>query len=142
MSSVRITSIETEGVDGSNRTLFNPFTDPLKLTMFVSLSPDLVNMPNIVVGGTFQLLELRTNLIVVDHYVQSNYNSALGPNFFWWLGSPTPHDWGLQWTGGDVFGFRAAIEVFQWQGASGLAAVDAFDVSSVRWFRLMDVFSL
>lgn len=139
MSSVKITSVETENAQGKNVDLFNPFTDSLKLTMFFTLSPDILAMPNVVLAGTFEIIELRTNQVAVYHVAQANYNPALGPYVFWWLGSPTPHDWGLQWTAGDIFGFRAAVEVSAWQGEQGLVPVDAFDVSGVRWFRLEDV---
>jgi len=54
----------------------------------------------------------------------------------------TPHDWGLQRSQRNIFGFRAAIEVSAFQGEQGLVAVDAFDVSEIRWFRLEDVFEL
>lgn len=142
MPSVKITTLETDNAQGQNVSLFNPFTDPLKLTVFFTLSQDIVGMPSVQLTGTFQIIELRTNQVVVDHVAQANYNPGIGPNVFWWMGSPTPHDWGLQWTQGDIFGFRAAIEVSSFQGAQGLVAVDAFDVSDIRWFRLEDVFEL
>jgi hypothetical protein len=37
MPSVQITSTETAGADGHNWTLFNPFTDPLKLVVYFTL---------------------------------------------------------------------------------------------------------
>lgn len=142
MPSVKITSLETENAQGKNISLFNPFTDGLKLTMFFTLSQDIVAMSNVQLEGSFQIIEFRTNQVVVHHTAQANYNPGLGQHVFWWVGSPTPHDWGLQWTQADIFGFRAAIEVSALQGEQGLVAVDAFDVSDIRWFRLEDVFLL
>ncbi len=57
------------------------------------------------------------------------------------LGSPTPYDWELQWTDGELFGFRGLVELFQ-NGVATTLPADAFDVSEMRWFRLEHVFSL
>ncbi len=140
MPSVKITHLDTENAQGTNVDLFNPFTVSLKLVMFFTLSPDIITLPNVVFEGIFQILDLRTNQVVVHHAVQANYDPGWGQYLYWWIGSPTPHDWGVQWTqGGDNFGFRAAIEVSSFQVEQGLVAVDAFDVSDIRWFRLQDV---
>lgn len=142
MPTVKITSLETENAQGENISLFNPYTDNLKLVMFFTLSQDIVATPSVVLSGTFQIIELRTNQVVADHAAQANYNPAIGPYVFWWMGSPTPQNWGLQWIQGDIFGFRAAVEVSAIEGEEGLIPVNAFDVSEIRWFRLADIFEV
>ncbi len=142
MPSARITRVETENVQGANVSLFDPFSDGLKLTMFFTLSADILQIPDVQLQGSFQILDFRNDQVVVHQSIWANYNPSLGPNLFWWLGSPTPHDWGLQWQSADIFGFRAAVEVFAQEGEAGMVAVDAFDVSDIRWFRLKDIFEL
>ena len=67
---------------------------------------------------------------------QSN-DPLKAPSIFWPWVPGTAHDAGLRWTeGADVFGFRAIIEAFQMVGGGGLQALDVFDVSDLRWFRL------
>lgn len=128
--------LRTLNGQGADTTLFNPFTDTLTLVMYASLSPAVSSLAGLILEANFEILDARTNTVVV--YEPREFGIGTGwSGFFASLGSATPHDWGLQWTAGDIFGFRAVAAMRSSQGE-----VDAFDVSDIKWFRLMDVFEL
>lgn len=128
--------LRTLNGQGADTTLFNPFTDTLTLVMYASLSPEVSSLSGLVFEANFEIIDARTNTVVV--YAPREFGIGTGwSGFFASLGSITPHDWGLQWTAGDIFGFRAVGAMRSSQGE-----VDAFDVSDIKWFRLMDVFEV
>jgi hypothetical protein len=133
---VNIVRIETVKA-GVNSDFFNPFTDPITLRMTINYSADILQLPEPTVRKTFQILTLDTNTVVEQWRFQS---SIPGPAVYSWVDLPTANALGLNWTGSDIFGFRGAVEVFSFQGESGLVSIDAFDVSDIHWFRLAAVF--
>ena len=136
MPSVQITKLKTiNNTTNVETDLFNPFNDPIKLAVDAIFSADaLQNNP--VIWITYQIIELRTNQVVEQWQFQNDLPySPIDA----WVVLPTAYSLGLNWISSDIFGFRAAIELFSNQGESGLQAVDAFAVSDILWFRFEPV---
>ncbi|SRR6266480_626685 len=138
MPTVNITNVETVK-RGVNANLFHPFFDPITLRLTIMFSSDVFQLPQPRIYSTFQILELRTNQVFEEWRFQAN---PAPPGIYHWVDLPTAHDLGLVWSASDIFGFRGAVELFSFQRASGLQAVDALDVSEVHWFRVEPVFLL
>jgi len=139
---ITITEIQTfNDKTGKNEIFFNPLYDPLKLVVYYNLSADIVNV-NADLSLVFEIVDFQTNKVVVNQRCWYNYVAGSGSSWFAWVGSPTPHDWGLVWTGGDVFGFRVAVEVSINLDSSGYNQTGTVAVSETRWFRVQDIFTL
>ena len=76
------------------------------------------------------------------YYRYQSSNPLKVPSVLWWLDMGTAHDAGLQWGPGDIFGFRGIVEAAQDAGPQGLQTLSYFDVSDIRWFRLMNLATL
>jgi hypothetical protein len=140
MPTINISRAYVTRGDGTETILFDPFIDSLKLVVDFDLSSDIVQLPNVFLNVVFELIDFRTNIVVVHHPAQYSYNPTLGRFLFAWAGSPTPQQWGLQWIGNDIFGFRVGIEASSYQSPNGFVAIEALAVSDIKWFRLEDVF--
>jgi len=151
MATLKITGVRTVNQQGMNATLFDPFNDALALTLDVYASADLVALPNASFTAIFQIIDPYTDTTVVN--VTWSHPFQWG-QWFWisegnnW-GPPsayeTPQRWGLSWSRNSVFGFRGIIKasyIPTEPPGSGWNAVDALDVSSPKWFRLKEVFTL
>jgi hypothetical protein len=138
MPTARITNVET--VKGNNNAnLFHPFNDRITLRMTLSFSPDVFKLPQPTMATTYQIIELRNDVV----FEQWRFFRAISfQNMYTWLVLPTAHQLGLNWVGSDLFGFRGAVELYSFQGASGLISVDGHDVSRTHWFRVEAVFGL
>src|SRR5947209_2188295 len=119
MLTVHITSLHTFNGQGVDATLFDPGTDALTLQANFTLSNDVLAYPSVVVQGVYQIMDTRYDAVVVNHTMLAELDPALGPHLMWPLGAPTPNNWGLHWTDGDVFGFRAIIELFHGKLSKG-----------------------
>jgi hypothetical protein len=108
-------------------------------------------LPNAIFTAIFQILDPYTDTTVANITWSNPFQWG---QWFWisegnnW-GPPsayeTPQRWGLNWTKNSVFGFRGIIKASYIPPdppGSGWAAVDALDVSPVKWFRLKEVFGL
>jgi hypothetical protein len=149
MPSLAIAGLRTVNQAGQNATLFHPFGDALSLTMDLLASGDLLALPQAAFTAEFQILDPHLEKVVVSTYFGSAFN--WGTNF--WIskgnnwGPPdayqTPERWGLSWSANSVFGFRGIVKAQYVQSpGSGWTAVDAFDVSVPRYFRVREVFRL
>lgn len=149
MPFLRITSLRTVNQQGQNATLFDPFNDALALTLDLQASADLLALPNAAFSAEFQIFDPHTHKVVVSTSWGSTFNWG---QFFWiskgnnW-GPPsaytTPEQWGLNWIANSIFGFRGIVKAqYIPSPGSGWSAVDAFDVSNMRWFRLKEIFRL
>ena len=145
----RIVGLRTVNQLGQNATLFNPFWDALALTMDLQVSPDVLALPNASFTAEFQIFDPHLHKVVVSSYWSNTFNWG---QYFWiskgnnW-GPPasytTPEQWGLIWNQNSVFGFRGIVTAqYIPSPGSGWFPVDAFDVSSWRWFRLRQLFRL
>jgi hypothetical protein len=151
MPTLQITNLRTMSQSNQNATLFNPFADALALTMDLTASADLIALPSSSLSAIFQIIDPRTNSVVVNRTWTTPFKWG---RWFWismgnnW-GPPsdyqTPSRWGLSWGQNSVFGFRGIVKALYIPTrppGSGWRAVDAFDVSDVRWFRLEEIFTL
>jgi hypothetical protein len=139
MPSIQISSLKIfNGNTHVETGLLNPFNDPFTLWLEAFFSADTMKM-NPEIWITFQIVALRTNEVVEQWVYQT---PLLYSGIDAWIVLPTADALGLKWIGSDIFGFRAAIELFSNQGESGLQGVDALAVSDIRWFRFEPVFSL
>jgi hypothetical protein len=151
MPSLRIDGLRTVNQGGQDATLFDPFSDAISLTMDVTASADLLALNMASFTAYFQIFDPRLHTVVVNHVWGSTFNWG---QWFWisagnnW-GPPSAYEtasrWGLNWSANSIFGFRGMIKASYIPPAppgSGWSAVDAFDVSPFRWFRLKEVFSL
>ncbi len=149
MPSLDIIGHHTSSQNGQ-ATFFDPYGDALSMVMTLRASADLLQIENPRWKASFQIIEPKTNAVVVHQSWSEEF--IWGANFWISLGnnwSPgnydTPHSWGLNWTplsSEAVFGFRGMVKAYSWQGESGLISVDAFDVSDIHWFRVREVYSL
>ena len=149
MLSLTITRAYTASQNGPT-TLFHPFGDALTLVLTISASADLMAVQNPRWEAAFQIIEPRTNQVVVHESWFDAFH--WGPNFWiskgknWGGGNyDTPHAWGLDWTPNSseaIFGFRGLIKAYSWRGEHGLESLDAFSVSEIHWFRVKEVYSL
>jgi hypothetical protein len=131
MPSVEIVRLETvKGNDNVN--LFDPFNDPIVLRTTVNFSSDILALPQPLVTLTYQIIELKTDVVFEQWAFQF---AVTDPGIYHWITLPTAHNLGLNWIGTDIFGARAAAEIFNFDGLSGLEAIDAMDVTPVHWFR-------
>lgn len=138
MPSVKIEKLETvRGND--NVDLFNPFADPIVLRTTLDFSADVLALIQPQVLLTYQIIELRTDIVVEQWQFQFG---VPGPGYYHWITLPTAYDLGLDWVGSDIFGARAAAEIFEFDGARGLQAIDAMDVTPVHWFRFEPLYLL
>jgi hypothetical protein len=139
-SGLKYTAVFTQNDQRQNVDLYNPFLDDIVLTMEYSQGPDFLALDAPVVKGTWQIVDPRTNLVVVNYSVQSDAIKA--PYISWALGIGTAHDNGLRWLDIGIFGFRAMITGSQRIRGDGIDVVDTFDVSDISWFRIRPVFSI
>jgi hypothetical protein len=149
MPFLRIVGLRTVNQSGQNATLFNGFSDALSLTLDLQASSDLLALPQAAFTAEFQLFDPHLHRVMVSAYFGSTFN--WGPNF--WIskgnnwGPPadyqTPERWGLSWVTNSIFGFRGIVKAqYIPSPGSGWTAVDAFDVSGMRWFRVREQFRL
>jgi hypothetical protein len=151
MPFLRIDGLRTVNQSGQNATLFDPFGDALALTMDLHASADLLALPQAAFTAEFQIFDPHTHKVVVSTY----YGSAFSWGEFFWIskgnnwGPPsdytTPERWGLSWVANSIFGFRGIVKaqyIPPSPPGSGWNAVDAFDVSVMRWFRVREKFRL
>ena len=149
MPYLRIDGLRTVNQLGQNATLFNPFTDALALTMDLRVSTDVLALPSPSFTAEFQIFDPHTHKVVVSSFWGTGFNWG---QYFWiskgnnW-GPPadyqTPERWGLSWSANSVFGFRGIVKAqYIPSPGSGWTAIDAFDVSPMRWFRLKEMFRL
>jgi hypothetical protein len=146
---LRIAQLRTMNQGGQNSTLFHPFSDALALTLDLQASPDLLALPGVAFTAEFQIFDPHIHKIVASTYFGSTFN--WGQNFWiskgnnWGPSSDyqTPERWGLSWNVNSLFGFRGLVKAqYIPSSGSGWTAVDAFDVSAVRWFRIRELFRL
>jgi hypothetical protein len=151
MPTLHIDGLRTVNQSGQNATLFDPFTDAIALTMDVSASADLIALPMASFTAYFQIFDPRLHTVVVNQVWGSRFN--WGEHFWISMGNNwgppsdygTAQRWGLSWVQNSIFGFRGIIKasyIPTQPPGSGWHAVDAFDVSGFRWFRLKEVFAL
>lgn len=150
MPSLVITNAHTLNQNGP-ATLFHPYGDALTLVLNIRASADLMQVENPCWEAAFQIIEPRTNQVVV-HETMFGDKFAWGPNFWISMGKnwgdgnyDTPKSWGLNWTSKSseaIFGFRGIIKAYSWRGEDGSEDLDAFDVSDLHWFRVMEIFTL
>ncbi len=149
MPTLKIRGLRTVNQNGQNATLFDPFGDALALTMDLQASADLLALPSAAFTAEFQIFDPHLHKVVVSSYWSTTFNWG---QYFWiskgnnW-GPPsaytTAEKWGLNWTANSIFGFRGIIKAqYIPSPGSGWEAVDAFDVSDMRWFRLKEIFRL
>jgi hypothetical protein len=136
MPSVKITNLETLMGD-TDTTLFDPFGDPISLRISVSISADAMQVTNPKIRYIYQIINFSNNEVFETW--QSTYD-LLYLDAAAWIGLPTAHDLGMNWTASDIFGFRGAVELFSNQEENGLVAIDAMDVAGIHWFRVKDLF--
>jgi hypothetical protein len=124
-------------------TLFHPFIDGLTLTMDVNAG-GWPSVSGVVYQAQFQIVSFKTGEVIVTRLA---VGSLPGRLFSLSAGNSTvpPYDtpadfWGLVWpTQGDIFGFRATIELSVFRGEDGTQAVDALAVADPHWFRLKTI---
>ena len=138
MSNINIDQIWSGKTDGAPAKLVNPFTDRLKFSVEFSISNDIVQMPNVSILVNYEIIEFRTNAVVLYSPTIYNYNPVLGPYLFAYIAGPTGYDYGFNWTSGDVFGFRASVEAYSYQAPDGDVPVNDVAVSDIFWFRFED----
>jgi hypothetical protein len=149
MPFLKIDGLRTVNQSGQNATLFDPISDALALTLDLHASADLLALPGAAFSAEFQIFDPHRHQVVVSTYWGSMFNWG---QYFWiskgnnW-GPPadyqTPEKWGLSWVTNSIFGFRGIVKAqYLPTPTSGWAAVDAFDVSPMRWFRVREVFRL
>ncbi len=153
MPSLRITGVRTVNQRGENATLFDPISDALALMLDLAASADLLALPTPAWTASFQIIQPRTDTVVLEQTWGGSFNWG---QWFWIsLGNnwgPGPNDyttierWGLNWAGAasqSIFGFRGIVKAsYIPKPGSGWHAIDAFDVSSIRWFRAREVYRL
>ena len=119
-----MTGDKSESFQNGSATLFHPYTDALTLVLHLAASSDLMTLQNPRWEAAFQIIEPRTNQVVVHESWFDEFH--WGP-YFWiskgknWGGGnyDTPHAWGLNWTPNAseaIFGFRGMIKGYSWQG--------------------------
>lgn len=151
MASLRITGVRTVNQLGQNATLFDPVGDALALTLDVAASADLLALPSPAWTASFQIIKPRSDTVVYEHTWGGYFNWG---QWFWisvgnnW-GPPADYTtierFGLSWGEGSsaIFGLRGVIKASHLPGGgAGWRAVDAFDVSPIRWFRAKEVYRL
>jgi hypothetical protein len=148
MLSLTITNAYTRSQKGITN-LFDPYGDALVLVLHFSASADLMAVQKPCFQAAFQIIEPRTNQVVVHESYFDEFH--WGPNFWLAMGKnwgggnyDTPHAWGLNWTPNSseaIFGFRGLVKAYSWQGANGLESLDAFSVSDIHWFRVKEIYS-
>jgi hypothetical protein len=143
MATMKITDVQVWNQNGEDATLFNPYIDAISLAVGVDLSADLTANLDMRYFVDFQLIEARTNDVVID----SSHSYQLPEDWAsWWFTAgnnwarpyTTAQRWGLWWPSPAIFGFRAILTAAFWEGNKYIT-VDAFDVSAVRWFQLLPV---
>jgi hypothetical protein len=78
----------------------------------------------------YQIISLKTNEVLFNTSAQLKIKT----DFLSFIAAGTADSLGMHWnTDGDVYGFRAAVEIFD--NASN-PIPNALDVSAVTWFRL------
>ncbi|MBM2618844.1 hypothetical protein JIG36_25120 [Actinoplanes sp. LDG1-06] len=149
MPFLKVEGVRTVNQSGQNATLFDPFSDALALVLDLSASADLLALPQASFSATFQIFDPHGNRVAVSTAYGSAFN--WGPRF--WIskgnnwGPPTAYQtaekWGLSWSANSIFGLRGLVKAqYIPSPGSGWAAVDAFDVSPMRWFRVKEKFRL
>ena len=149
---IQIRRLSTKNQRGENAQVFHPFNDALALIMDCYASPSLLSLPGASFRAYFQIINLSTNKVVVNHI----WGGELKWGEYFWISSgnnwSTPYDtpdlWGIHpaahgWPDrrqhNTIFGFRGAIEANSWRGEAGLEELGVFDVSPIRWFRVRRV---
>lgn len=138
MPTVRI--VRTETVKrGVNADLFNPFTDPLTLRLTVNFSPDFLQLQQPIARVTYQIISFYTNQIA---YQLTDDFKAIFPSTYTWIDLPNAHDIGLSWIESEIFGFRGAAQLFNYDEVDGYLSLDALSVGPTHWFHVESVFTL
>jgi hypothetical protein len=149
MLSLKIDQLRTVNEKGENAVLFDPFSNALALTMDISASSELLALPNPTFDAIFQVINPITDTVIISEKVTFNFSwgkyfwISLGNN--WGPNYDTPEKWGLHpadWGMNDIFGFRGIIEAYSQNPPNGIKALEAFDVSKIRWFRIEKIFIL
>lgn len=142
--SIRGTPLWKHNFETAPAKLFNPFTDPLALIIDCSASTALLQLPQPSMIAQFQIFDVLTDAIVFSQAYRFPLHD--GPTFWVQLGNnwdpphyQTAETMGLTNYPGEVFGFQGVIKAYSFQGAECQVTLDAFDVSSINWFRLMVV---
>lgn len=139
LSGLRFVSVATQSTSRQDVASYNPFTDPIFLVMVYEQGAAIQTVPQLRITGTWQLIEGRSNRVVVEERYESQ-SPLRAPFIEWPWNAGTAHDLKLTWLSDDLYGFRAFIEATYTE--NGDVNVDSFDVSPVRWFRLKPYFEL
>ena len=139
LSGLSFVSVATQSTAGQDVTAYNPYTDPIHLVMVYEQGTAIQNVPHLRITGTWQLIEAKSNQVVVEERSESR-SPLRAPFIEWPWNAGTAHDLKLTWLTDDLYGFRAFIEATYVQ--DGDVNVDSFDVSPIKWFRLKPYFEL
>jgi hypothetical protein len=147
MPTLKITDLRVWNQRGEDATLFNPFQDAISLAVGVDISADLTANLDVRYQVAFQIIEATTNTVVVN----SNQTYMLPEDWpRWWFTAgnnwsdfTTAEGWGIPLLSFPrVYGFRAILTAVVYVSPEGYQKFDTFDVSTVRWFQLMDTSKL
>jgi len=135
-----ITDLFVWNQNGDDATLFDYIQDAISFVADIDLSPNLTKDLTNNYQVDFQVIEAVTNHIIVNsvqvYQITEDWpmwRCSVGNN--WATPYSTAYNtWGLdEFNEPPIFGFRAILTAF---GPGNGPQIDAFDVSSIRWFQI------
>ena len=103
------------------------------------VSPDTPEPHQWILRSSFQIVAFRDNYVKFQRSTDMEINPNSVQEYYTWVDLGSAHDIGLNWTESQLFGFRCAAELYT---HADKKAIEPFDVSGIKWFRLEAVFGL